>query len=176
LSTATIALGVTSAGATTGEPSWSGQITNKVGTSTAQAAWDQTTGGLSLQVSAGALAEGYCVTTYFDWTAKGHHDARAVRNCQSNSAVSYTFTDATPTNITGGPVKPGICHGPQDKKGTCVLARGTKVAPMDWTPWPDLTEATPCDLSWVRRNADGTTSSFIDPNSLKAGFASGTSC
>ncbi len=108
------------------------------------------------------------MTAFFDWTAKGHHDARALRDCVSADTVTFSFPDATPSNITGGPDKLGLCYAPLDKKGVCVHAIGTEVPTMDWSPWPDLTRSTPCDLSWASRAGDGTFSSFTDPHSQLA--------
>jgi hypothetical protein len=90
--------------------------------------------------------------------------------------VSYQFTDATPSNITGGPDKLGVCYGPDDKKGTCAMADGTTVPRMDWTPWPDITRVSPCDLSWDRLNTDGTIDSFMDPHSQQSKAVTYATC
>jgi hypothetical protein len=163
------------ANAATGDVTWTGQIVTADGTaSTATVVYNPKTYYLDLQVSTGAVAAGRCVTVYFDWSAKGHHDARAVRDCQSNTTVSFAFPDATPSNIVGGPTKLGVCYAPDDKLGTCVLAKGTTVPSMNWTPWPNLTRTTPCDLSWDRRNTDGTVTTFLDPRSQYATFVNGS--
>ena len=57
--------------------------------------------------------------------------------------MSFAFTDATPSNIIGGPSKLGICFGPENKLGTCDKAKGTEVPSMNWTPWPNITRSTP---------------------------------
>jgi hypothetical protein len=169
--------GAVAAVAAAANPSWTGQIASASGTkSSGSASWNVTTHALSLKVVAGKLASGHCVTVYFDWTSKGHHDARAVRDCRSNATVSYQFSDATPSNITGGPEKLGVCYGPNDKKGVCVRDVGSATIRMDWTPWPNLTRTSPCDVSWYRLNSNGTTTSFIDPDSQRSKTASGKTC
>jgi hypothetical protein len=177
LCAALLGAGATAASAATGDQSWTGQITTaKATSSSATAVWNGRTYYLSLRVTTGTLAAGRCVTAYFDWTSKGHHDARAVRDCQSATTVTYVFPDATPSNITGAANKVGICYAPQDKVGTCVRGHGTQDPRMNWTPWPDLTRTTPCDLSWVRRNTDGTTADYLDPDSQKSGTAAYNAC
>jgi len=177
LSAALLGAGITTANAATGDVSWTGSIATATKTSSsATATWNPKTYYLSLKVTTGKLAAGRCVTVYFDWTSHGHHDARAVRDCQSSSTASYVFTDATPSNIAGGANKVGVCYGPQDKVGVCVRGHGSQEPRMDWTPWPNLTRSTPCDMSWVVRSAAGATTSFIDPHSQKSGLAAYTSC
>lgn len=162
------------ANAATGDTTWTGQIATAEGTaSIATVTYNPKTFFLNLQVQTGVVPTGRCVTVYFDWQSKGHHDSRAVRDCKSDDTVAYAFPDATPTNIIGGPSKLGICYGPDDKLGTCDKAKGTEVPSMDWAVWPNLTRATPCDLSWDRRNADGSVSSFLDPHSLVAALKDG---
>jgi hypothetical protein len=169
--------GVDVGNAATGDLTWTGQIAASAGTSsTATATWNPSTYYLSLRITTGALSAGRCVTAYFDWSSKGHHDARAVRDCKSADTVTYAFADATPSNIVGGPNKLGVCYAPNDKLGTCVQGHGTHVPRMDWTPWPNVSRATPCDLSWIRRNADGTTSSYIDRHSEKSGLVTYAAC
>jgi hypothetical protein len=161
-----VGLGVAdSAGAATGDLSWTGRITGGSATAgTATVVWNPKTYGLTLKLTTGALAAGRCVTVYFDWTSRGHHDARSLRDCRSADTVSYAFKDPNPSNIAGGVNKLGVCYGVQNKLGACVIGHGTHKPAMDWSRWPDATRTAPCDLSWVRRNADGTISSFIDPH------------
>jgi hypothetical protein len=176
LSAALLATGA-AANAATGDVTWSAKIATSAGTSsTATVVYNPKTFFLNLQVTTGTLAAGRCVTVYFDWTAKGHHDSRAVRDCHSTDTVSFAFPDATPSNITGGASKLGVCYAPDDKLGTCTESNGTTVPRMNWTPWPDITRTTPCDLSWDRRNADGTISTYLDPHSQSAVLASAGTC
>jgi hypothetical protein len=176
LCTALLAIGAGVANAAANQ-TWTGQVITSAGSaSTATVVWNTQTFFLSLQVKAGTLRSGSCVTVYFDWTAKAHHDSRAVRSCQSGATMSFTFGDPTPSNITGGPDKLGICYGPLDKKGACTAARGTAVPPMDWTPWPDLSRESPCDLSWARLTASGVKNTFVDPNSQRSSLATATTC
>ncbi len=130
--------------------------------------WNTATSTLSLSVTTGTLAAGKCVSAFFDWTARGHHDARALRDCANGDTVTFSFPDATPSNIVGGPDKLGLCYAPLDKKGVCVHAIGTAVPTMDWTPWPDVTRSTPCDLSWASRGTDRSFTSYLDPHSQLA--------
>ncbi len=165
------------AGAATGDLSWTGRIAGESATSsTATIVWNPRTYGLTLRITTGTLAAGHCVTAYFDWTSHGHHDARSLRDCRSTDTVSYSFSDSTPSNIAGGVNKMGVCYAVQNKLGTCVVGHGTHKPAMNWSPWPDASRVSPCDLSWVRRNADGTISSFIDPHSQLDQLRAYTSC
>jgi hypothetical protein len=168
----TIALlgaGILPASAATGDQTWTGSMPTASGTSsTVTATWNTSTYGLTLSVQTGTLGAGKCVTAFFDWSATHHHDSRALRDCKSGDTVTFSFPDATPSNITGGPDKLGLCYAAQDKKGVCVHGVGTAVPTMDWTPWPDFIRSTPCDLSWSTRGADGSVTSFLDPHSQLA--------
>lgn len=166
--------GLTAASAAVGDHSWTGSLPTATSASKAAvsrgsvtADWNNKSHALSLTVDTGRLAAGRCLTVYFDWTSKGHHDARAVRDCKSNDELTYTFADASTANITGGPEKLGLCYATNNEQGTCLRHRGSMIR-MDWTPWPDLTRSAPCDLSWVRRNSDGTTDMFLDPDSSQS--------
>jgi hypothetical protein len=139
-------------------------------TSTGSITWDNSAFSEKLTVKTGVLATGKCVTVYFDWVSHTHNDARAVRNCQSNSTLSYTFTETDTRQLSGKVSKYGVCYGFKDQRGTCT---GTKAIRNDWTPWPDTTRATPCDLSWVLRNANGTITKFLDPHPTNAGLVGG---
>jgi hypothetical protein len=177
---ALLGTGVAAAAAVASDPSWTGSFPAASGRApgsrgSVTATWNVQTHALSLTVATGKLAAGRCLTVYFDWTSKGHHDARAVRDCRSNDHVTVAFADASPANITGGPEKLGLCYALNNKQGTCLRHKGSMIR-MDWAPWPDLTRTSPCDLSWVRRNSDGTTSSFIDPHSAQSRLATATSC
>ena len=86
----------------------------------------------------------------------------AVKLVDTGGGLKATLPDA-------GAGKVGICYAPDDKLGTCVQAKGTTVPSMNWAAWPTVSRSTPCDESWDRRNADGTVSSFLDPNSQSAG-------
>jgi hypothetical protein len=164
---ALLGAGLVPASAATGDHVWTGSMLTASGTSSAvTATWNTSTFALTLSVQTGTLGTGKCVTAFFDWSAKGHHDARALRDCKSGDTVTFSFPDATPSNIVGGPDKLGLCYAALDKKGVCVHGVGTAVPTMDWTPWPDLTRTTPCDLSWSLRASDGTVTSFLDPHSL----------
>jgi hypothetical protein len=177
LCTALIGTGVAAANAAAGDVTWSAKIATSAGTSsTGTVVYNPNTFYLDLQVTTGTLPAGRCVTVFFDWSAKGHHDSRAVRDCRSGDTVSFAFPDATPSNITGGASKLGVCYAPNDKLGTCDETNGTTVPKMNWTPWPDITRTTPCDLSWDRRNADGSISTYLDPHSQSAGLASPGAC
>jgi hypothetical protein len=163
---ALLGLGLSSAAAATGDRTWTGSIATASGTtSTATATWNTSTHALLLIVRPATLAAGRCVTIYFDWTANGHHDARAVRDCRSGDGTSYHFPDATPGNITGGVEKLGICYGAADERGSCVRHTGEGTPVMDWTPWPNYGRSSPCALSWSRRNSNGTLSHYLDPHS-----------
>lgn len=169
--------GAVSATAATGDVTWSGSIATAAGTSTrTTVVWNARTRYLRMWITTGTLAAGSCVTTYFDWSSNGHHDARALRDCRSNDAVSYSFADSSPSNILKGPNKLGICYGTADKRGVCARAYGLVTPMMNWTPWPNLTRTTPCDLTWVRRNTDGTTSSYVDLHSQRSGLVSAHAC
>ena len=163
---ALLGVGLSSAAAATGDRTWTGSIATASGTtSTATATWNTSTHALLLIVRPATLAAGRCLTIYFDWQAKGHHDARAVRDCRSGDGTSYHFPDASPGNITGGLEKLGICYGDEDQKGTCVRHTGTGTPVMDWTPWPNFERSSPCALSWSRRNTSGTITTYLDPHS-----------
>ncbi len=164
-----VGLELSSAAAATGDRTWTGSIATASGTtSTATATWNPSTHSLLLIVRPATLAAGRCLTIYFDWTAKGHHDARAVRDCRSGDGTSYHFPDVTPGNITGGVEKLGICYGTTDQRGTCVRYAGQGTPAMDWSPWPDLSASAPCALSWSRRNSDGTLAHYVDPHSQRS--------
>jgi hypothetical protein len=177
---ALLGTGLTAASAAVSDRSWTGSLPSAAGMPSGSrgsvtATWNVQTHALSLTVATGKLAEGRCLTVYFDWTSKGHHDARAVRNCRTNDRLTVAFADATPANITGGPEKLGLCYAMNNKQGTCLRHKGSMIR-MDWSPWPDLTRTSPCDLSWVRRNSDGTTSSFIDPHSAQSRLGTNGAC
>ena len=166
---ALLGLGLSSAAAATGDRTWTGRISTAAGTSsTATATWNPGTRSLLLIVRTGTLGAGRCVTVYFDWTAKGHHDARAVRDCRSSDGTSYHFPDATPSNISGGVEKLGLCYGSADDRGTCVRHVGQGTPVMDWTPYPNYGRSSPCALSWSRRNSDETLSHYLDSHSQTA--------
>lgn len=173
---AVLGVGLSSAAAATGDQTWTGSIPTASGTtSTATATWNPSTHALLLVVRPATLAAGRCITMYFDWMANGHHDARAVRDCRSVDKTSYHFPDATPSNITSGVEKLGICYGPEDKKGTCVRHAGAATPAMDWTPWPNYSRTSPCALSWSRRNSNGTITTYLDPHS-QASTRVGSAC
>jgi hypothetical protein len=166
---ALLGAGLLPASAATGDQTWTGSMPTASGTSSAvTATWNTSTYTLTLSVQTGTLGAGKCVTAFFDWSAKGHHDARALRDCVNGDTLTFSFPDATPSNIIGGPNKLGLCYAAVDKKGVCVHALGIAVPTMDWTPWPDLTRSTPCDLSWAARGTNGTITSFLDPHSQLA--------
>ena len=142
-------------------------------TSTGTITWDNTAFSEKLTVKTGTLATGKCVTVYFDWVSHTHNDARAVRNCQSNSTLTYTFTETDTSQLTGNVSKYGVCYAIKDQRGTCI---GTQTITNDWTPWPDTTRTAPCDLSWVLRNANGTITKFLDPHPTSAALRSGGTC
>lgn len=173
-----LAAGTAASAATVSPPiRWTGKIATASGsTSTGGAGWDAKTGAVRLTVTTGSLAYGYCVTVYFDWSSTSHHDARALRDCRAHDTATYTFSDSSPTNLRGTLSKLGVCYGPADKRGWCVTGVGTHFIYMDWTPWPDTTRTTPCDLSWVRRNASGTVSAFLDPHPLLGRLTSTGHC
>lgn len=156
---------------------WQSRIATASGTtSVASAGWDARTGTVRLAVSTGDLAAGSCVTVYFDWASHGHHDGRAVRSCRPHDSIASTFGDDAPTNLVSHPGKLGVCYGAADKRGTCVRGAGTRYVTMDWTPWPDITRTTPCDLSWTRRNANGTVSTFLGPHARSGGLSAPGKC
>jgi hypothetical protein len=126
-----------------------------------------------LTVKTGTLATGKCVTVYFDWVSHTHNDARAVRNCQSNTTLTYTFTETDTSQLSGKVSKIGDCYGIKDQRGTCF---GTQTITNDWTPWPDTTRTSPCDLSWVLRDANGRITKFLDPHPTSAALGSGGTC
>jgi hypothetical protein len=167
--------GLTAASAAVGDHSWTGTLPGAtvaagkaaVNRGSVTADWNNKSHALTLSVDTGRLATGRCLTVYFDWTSKGHHDARAVRDCKSNDELSYTFADASTANITGGPEKLGLCYALNNNQGTCLQHKGSMIR-MDWAGWPDLSRSAPCDLSWVRRNSDGTTDMFLDPDSSQS--------
>lgn len=141
--------------------------------STGTITWDNTAFSEKLTVKTGTLATGKCVTVYFDWVSHTHNDARAVRNCQSNTTLTYTFTETDTSQLTGQVAKNGVCYGIKDQRGVCV---GTQTITNDWTPWPDTTRTAPCDLSWVLRDANGTITKFLDPHPTSAALLSGGKC
>jgi hypothetical protein len=55
--------------------------------------WDEGTGRVELTVVTTNLAANTCVTAWFDWSANGHHDARALRVCRSNVTVQREWAD-----------------------------------------------------------------------------------
>lgn len=142
-------------------------------TSTGTITWDNTAFSEKLTVKTGTLATGKCVTVYFDWVSHTHNDARAVRNCQSNSTLTYTFTETDTSQLTGKASKYGVCYAIKDQRGTCI---GTQTITNDWTPWPDTNRTAPCDLSWVLRNANGAIVKFLDPHPTSAALRSGGTC
>jgi hypothetical protein len=154
---------------------WAAQATAPVTRSTSveegvgTAIWNTHTHTLQLQVTTATLGEGNCVTVYFDWTAKGHRDARALRDCASNDSITHKFTEVTPSNITAGPHKLGVCYGHLDHQGVCVFGATGRIK-MNWHPWPIRTSSSPCDLSWVQRDVTGATTSFIDPHPKNPGY------
>jgi len=165
------------ASAVTPPTMWQANVTTAAkSASTGSAGWDATTGTVRLSVSTADLAAGSCVTVYFDWASHGHHDGRALRDCLPHDSISYTFGDDAPTNLAGRPGKLGVCYGAADKRGVCVQGVGTSYVTMDWTPWPDITRATPCDLSWARRNTNATVSAYIDPHARSGGLSAPGKC
>jgi opacity protein-like surface antigen len=174
---AAAAAAATPAAAVTPPTLWQTTIATASGTTSAgSAGWDVKTGTVRLGVSTGELAAGSCVTVYFDWASHGHHDSRALRSCKPHDSIAYTFKDDSPTNLINHPSKLGVCYGAADSRGTCVRGAGTHYVTMDWTPWPDITRATPCDLSWARRNATGTLSTYLDPHSRSGGLSAPNKC
>jgi hypothetical protein len=147
--------------------------TAKGTTSTGIITWDNSAFTEKLTVKTGTLATGKCVTVYFDWVSHTHNDARAVRNCQSNSTLTYTFTETDTSQLSGNVNKYGVCYALKDERGTCVGQGGIA---NDWTPWPDTTRTAPCDLSWVLRNANGTITKFLDPHPTSTALRSGGTC
>lgn len=138
----------------------SGGKTTSIGTAT----WGPVSApSMNLSITTGTLAAGKCATVFFDWTSKGHHDSRAIRDCRSNDTLTQVFAEPLPTNITGGPQKLGVCYGEDDRRGTCTQI-GTGGIEFTWSVWPELTRTTPCDLSWVHEAADGTRTEFFDPH------------
>ena len=160
-----VGVGVTGASAATTYSSWSQDIVTAARTtSTATATWSASTPYLRLDLRTGALAAGKCVTVFFDWASSGHHDARALRDCKSNDTLSSVYAEPTPTNITGDPQKLAVCYGLDDRHGHCVDAAALGMIEMTWAAWPDLTRPRPCDLTWVRRDANGVLTQFLDPH------------
>jgi hypothetical protein len=139
---------------------WRQSIATASGTaSTATVTWNSSPLSVRLSVTTGALAAGKCVTAFFDWATPSHYDARAIRDCRSNDTLTYTFTEPTPSTLSGQASKHGICYAVKDGHGTCT-GQGSII--MDWTPWPDTTRSAPCDMSWVLRDTNGHQSTFID--------------
>ena len=161
-------------GASASSRTWKQSITTAGGTqSSATITWNTSPLSVRLSVTTGALAAGKCVTAFFDWATPDHYDARAIRDCRSNDTLTYTFNEPSGTGLSGQAKKHGICYAVKDGHGTCT-GQGSII--MDWTPWPDTNRSTPCDMSWVVKNADGTTTSFIDAHPRSPTLGSGGTC
>jgi hypothetical protein len=165
-------VGINGASATTANAranqTWTHSIASGTGsTSTATATWSLSTPSVQLALTTGPLPAGKCVTVFFDWGSKGHHDARALRDCRSQDTVSMTFAEPTPNNITGNPQKLGVCFGLDNKKGACEFAGDTGTIYMDWSIWPDILRGSPCDVSWGKRTEGGAFTQFLDPDPMR---------
>jgi hypothetical protein len=166
--------GTNGAAAAATSQSWTHQIGAGTQKSSASATWSTDAQTLQLRVTTGTLAPGKCVTVFFDWKSSAHYDARAVRDCKSNDSLSKSFTEAKPNNIVGGPNQLGVCSGSDDTKGTCQFKSGAaRTIFMDWTPWPDSSRTDPCDETWVKRAANGTVTTFVDPHPTQGTLVSG---
>jgi hypothetical protein len=169
LATALIGASPASAAITT----WTGSLPVAKGSTTGTITWDNRAFTEKLTVKTGTLAAGKCATVFFDWVTHTHNDARAIRDCKSNDTLTYSFTEADSSQLTGKVRKFGLCYGVKDQRGTCT---GQRSITNDWTPWPDTTRTAPCDLSWVLRNANGALTTFIDPHSTSATLRPGGTC
>lgn len=162
---------------------WTRSVPAENGTSSlVRVRFNRKTFALGLMVRTGQLATDKCVTAYFDWASRGHHDARALRDCQSNSSVTYWFKDSNTGNLErpGHANRLGACYAANGKTTSCYIVVGTigkdPFPPMNYSPWPNPARATPCDLSWVERRSNGTMTSFIDHHSRRNNWVSATSC
>lgn len=171
---ATLVVLVGGQAATAASSTWGQSITTAGGTqSTGTARWNTSPLSVRLSVTTGTLAAGRCVTVFFDWASPTHYDARAIRDCRSNDTFTYTFTEPTPSSLSGTASKHGICYGTQDTHGVCS---GSGSIVMDWTPWPDKTRSDPCVMSWALRNANGGQTSFIDTHPRTATLSAANTC
>lgn len=86
-------------------------------TSTGSISWNRTTRYRTVTSAPDQLAPSVCLTAWFDWsTTSSHMDARAIRNCKSNTSYGVSMADTLSGSIVlnVGMQKWSVCNGNTD--------------------------------------------------------------